>query len=433
MRIFNRAAVGTLLCAAFAVPSFADFASAQKAYDSGNYKQAENEFRTLFAAQPNDLNINLYLGLCAHQNKNYDLAVSSFDRVLVLEPNNIRAQLELGKTYYDMNLRMQAKLTFDKILTYPIPNNVRENVQRYLADINEKEKKHSFNGNVVLGYLHDSNVNNGSDYEMNLFGENTNVSESKSSNAFNLSGTLNYIYSAADNMSLQTSLHALTQHYSSVKNSDLALYSLTLTPIFKDGANRYSFPIGIEEFQYDGKNYLLTPSVGFKFDTVWGAKTMLNAELLYAKKSNQISANENRDSNYYTASIGGLFIPEAKTMVTAAFGVNLNRKTQGDRADVDYDALFLRSSLFYNFSDRFSTNLNAQYRLVDYKDKPYNVEKGENSERKDNVLSAGAGLNFRIVSSIYLQGTVNYTKQNSNDKYYEYDKTVVGANLLASF
>jgi tetratricopeptide (TPR) repeat protein len=427
-------ALATALYADFA----SDFAKAKALFDRGAFADAQKAFLQLYAEKMDDPSVNFYLGAASYELKDYDRAIAAYERILVVDENNLRAQLEIGRVYFAMRLFPQARRAFEQVLRNPLPDSVRDSVRVYLSAIatGETEKYHFFDGSLSVGYFHDTNAKNGSGFEHDFFGK---MNEPEKSGGLHSSCQLRHryvpkgIYSQSSRVALQM------QRCSDVENVDVFYAAINTEPQITINDVSYSLPIGADKLYYDDKSYLTTPSIGLKVSSPIAARTLLSLEYGLSDKRNAISANKKRDALNHALTLAAMQMVGRDTLLNGSIAYGVNRKKRGDYLDVDTDTIALKIGAFHTLSADFTANAGASYKRVTYKDKPLKVESftlfGTNTfeEREENTLGLNAGINYRLYKTIYAQAQVNYSKQSSSDRYYEYDKVVTSAGLLAAF
>ncbi len=88
-------------------------------------------------------------------------AIFALERVLWRQPKNHRARLELARAQFELGNLGSARDEFREVLEYDPPDNVRKNVETYLARIKQRERslKFRFSSYAELGFQYDTNVN----------------------------------------------------------------------------------------------------------------------------------------------------------------------------------------------------------------------------------------------------------------------------------
>ena len=412
-------------------------------FSSGQYEAAHERLQKLFVKNMADAEISFYLGRAAFELGQYDRAIAAFERVLILEPNNLRARLELGRSYYAAGMLSEAEAQFKRVLQNPLPAQVRDNVLRYLAQIEQGRRKHFYSGSIGAGLGHDSNVKNGNSAPTSVlvdgFGtvDLGNINPEEASSLWQLFGGFSHRYDPKnDRFQWQSNAQLFMQGYPDADDADVRLFSVSTGPLFNRGAWAFSLPLGVEHLNYAGENYLLSPSIGVRADHAMAAGRMMSYEYRLQKKQNQISANEDRDATAHTLSVNHQRLAqEGKGVLSVGGSLALNRKDSGDQRDVSSDALQLRAGYFTRLSSRLTLNLGGAIKQTTYPDKPPKVSDAALPfhERKDTALSLNAALGWQLKEQLFVQGNLGWIDNDSNDAFYDYDKQVLNLNLLRTF
>lgn len=98
-------------------------------------------------------------GALARQDGDYAKAIALYRATLAEHPELTRIRLDLARMLFENRQFDAARFQFEKARAEPLPAAVQENVQRYLAAIDQAEK---WTGSLDLSYLDDDNVNNAS-------------------------------------------------------------------------------------------------------------------------------------------------------------------------------------------------------------------------------------------------------------------------------
>lgn len=120
----------------------------------------------IHAESPEDVQAEFMLGMAAMKLGKNDEAVSHFEDILADNPDFPRVRLELARAYAANGDTQRARGEFKKVLETDLPPQVRENVNRFLALL---EDGHGLNAWISIGYLYDDNVNAGPDTDQVTF------------------------------------------------------------------------------------------------------------------------------------------------------------------------------------------------------------------------------------------------------------------------
>lgn len=111
------------------------------------------------------MDIAFWLGSCAAGAGKTELAIKKFKQMLSIDPNLHRVRLELARVYFEAGMFNEAKAELNRVLEAKPPDAVKKNIERMLAQIEERTKKVYTNFRFSLGIQGDSNVSAGPDEE----------------------------------------------------------------------------------------------------------------------------------------------------------------------------------------------------------------------------------------------------------------------------
>lgn len=125
-----------------------------KAYALGEQQLSE---------QGGDPEFDFWFGLATLEHGRPQEAIFAFERVLEEQPWNHRARLELGRAYYLIGNYERAKTLFEAVLATDPPQQVKENVEKFLDSISRSQESRfsSVTASVQLKAGTDSNINSG--------------------------------------------------------------------------------------------------------------------------------------------------------------------------------------------------------------------------------------------------------------------------------
>ncbi len=414
---------------------------AEQAYADRDYEAAYHAYERLFRENMADVTVSFYLGRSAYETQRYDEAVAAFERVLIAQPTNLRARLELGRSYFALQMYPQARAQFERALQSPLPPRVRANIERYLAHIDQQTRRHFVSGSVMAGVQYDTNVRNSSDgtfegvYEGIFPYKQTTQEESSAS--YLLGAGLNHRYTSASGGALrwQSGAQLHLQSYTDVDDVDVRFLSLRSGPQWRLNGWSLSTPLQLDYLHYGGESYMLTPGLSVRAEKMIAAGQMAGITYRYQKRQNEISENSDRDATQHHLSAHyQQTVAEGSGAINLSGGISRTRKEGGNLRDVSTDTLFVRGGYFMRLSPTLNGNIALSLRQSRYPDKPPKVSDDLRfHERTDTTMGVGATLTWALEEQLYLQGALNMTHNDSNDDYYDYDKQVIGINLLYTF
>ncbi len=87
---------------------------------------------------------------------------SALERMLLINPNLPRVRLELGVLYFRLGSYQLAKTYLDRAVEGEnVPDEVRQRVETFLAEIEKRLSRHQFSGSVFGGVRYQTNANAG--------------------------------------------------------------------------------------------------------------------------------------------------------------------------------------------------------------------------------------------------------------------------------
>ncbi|WLD57105.1 FecR domain-containing protein [Salinispirillum sp. LH 10-3-1] len=158
---FTQAVLAAAPAAAAAQP-VDDMARLRALVQQQQWAQARTLSSRMLAQYEGEPDFDFLYGLAALGTNNLDDAVFAFQRVIAVQRTNDRARLELGRTYFAQQRWAESRQQFERVRANNPPTNVRANVDRYLEEIDRREREAlvSWKGTVSLTALYDSNAAN---------------------------------------------------------------------------------------------------------------------------------------------------------------------------------------------------------------------------------------------------------------------------------
>ncbi len=127
----------------------------------------QNDYDALFKQMfqnPSNLEISFKFAEQAAARGDYEAAIGALERMLFFNPNLPRVKLELGVLYFKLGSWDLARSYFqDAIKGNDVPNDVRAQVNAYLAEIARRQAPYEFAAFVQTGARWQSNANVGPD------------------------------------------------------------------------------------------------------------------------------------------------------------------------------------------------------------------------------------------------------------------------------
>ena len=86
------------------------------AHKEGNFKEAENLYRSILKIHPENLDAINNLGLILHQHSKFDEAETNYNKVIKLKPDMVEAHYNLGNTLFELKRLKEAEVSYGKAI-----------------------------------------------------------------------------------------------------------------------------------------------------------------------------------------------------------------------------------------------------------------------------------------------------------------------------
>ncbi|MGM0519684.1 MAG: tetratricopeptide repeat protein [Campylobacterota bacterium] len=408
----------------FSIESSNDYIVALAQYRSGDFKQSYEMFNKLFSKYSDHVQINYYLAMSAVNLKLYDEASAAFQRVLIKKPEFHRARLEYARVMFILGFKQEAKQEFLKVASYPIPKNVRKNIERFLKKIKNSNQSNSTMIALSLGYMYDDNINSGIEYDsFTLPGfSNLEVDGEKpiSSTSYFSLMQVNHFHGLSENYPISVKHTGTIFYKNQTKDDDynMNFYSYKPTFYYNNAKNKeeYSLQIGVDSILPGDENDFTAYTLVPKYKKLINKDTVFSIYGQYKEIHYKKSSNETKD---YMKKGLGTSLSYKKFRYKLSF--EKDEKVRGERVDLDKD--IITNSFYYNYdiqSDLF-LNLQYQYKQIDYKDR--NNLFG--NIREDINRNIGVGLTKIFNKKDFLSLSYNNINNSSNQEAFDYKKESV--------
>lgn len=413
------------------IPNERILQEAKKSFEAKEYEKAYGYFDTLSSEMATNAEVQFYLGLSAAELKKYDEALAAFDRVLMLDPNHTRTKLEIARIYYISGQYEQASVEVKSILSENLPFDVKNSVNAFKADLEQKLIKEVWLANVSIGAIYDSNANNMSTEQFNYFSFPISGSNTKSDSYLYTSAGLTHIYDIGERGDWFVESNGLfylkmNRH---IQDNNLALFSLSTKPYWMQDAYKVGFPLSFDRVYLSGEGYAKVLQGGIEGSYLIDNQSMLLAGLMLKKTSysddDTLDANANVWSLTYKRSLG-----DDPVILSIGTSYENSDKVRGSGLNVTADTWTHKIEL----SKTLMPDLVGSIAYA-YKDKNYDIEDSGFSDphRIDKEGAYSTGLNYRLDKTSSVNAMVSYAKQNSTQEPYDYRKTTFGINYIKSF
>jgi tetratricopeptide (TPR) repeat protein len=434
------------------------FEEAMALYRARNYNEAYDRLIKLYFERKESVQIAFYTGRAAFETGRYEIAIGAFSQTIVLNPNHARAKLELARTYFVTGQTQRSKALFEEVLNgKPVPPpEVARSINMFLAEIEKRQRRHRFGGQVLMTWGYDGNVNQSSDEIITITIGDIALSldeQAKWDTLVTLGSFNNYDYDFGETGGFQwrTSMIAYANKYTSLDENDLLLAGLKTGPSVEMQDGRLFMPLEYNRILIDGVSYMDVASLGLNYDTNLGGGA-IRAHARWTERTDRrdgyrnFSENALLDSRGWEAganwrkalwergtvfSAGGLYASQRSgvwALKKSPFGGD-KRPLAGHNALSEMDYYVLSASV-----TRMDTPMiygaQASYRHSDYKN-GYALFGGD--KRGDNLWNAGLFLTYSLAPDTTFTANIGYAHNRSSLDFYGYEKVTAQMGLLLSW
>lgn len=285
----------------------ADTREVERLLEAGSYDAAYEHAVTLAPAREGDAEFDFLLGMAAVKSGHLPEAVFAFERVLIAQPENHRARLELARVYFLQKDYQSAKTEFLTVRAKDPPDNVRKNIDIYLAMIDKEVAALTRTTSARISVMggHDSNINSSTDTEslsvpalgtVILNEDSREISDQFSE--LNIDGAMEHRLNRQNSISARLGFNVRDNLDSEA--FDTATANMRFAYHQRGSAHRWQLPVHVQHISVDGVTFRRMVSVGADYAT-----PVTNHLFSVASQVGSIDypGYENRDVNFIN---GGL-------------------------------------------------------------------------------------------------------------------------------
>lgn len=408
--------------------------NAVSAYKNREFEKSYEILSKLYLYRLSDPGINFYLGRSAYESGHYEAALAAFERVEMIDPANIVNKLQMARTYFMLKMYEDSELAFKEVLANQnIPQNVRTNIELSLSKVSKVQQRSFTYATLGVDYIYDSNVNYASLNDTYDIGSVSVPSPKKlSDSAAQINGDIVNIYDVGDkgDFAIKNQLSLFMKSY--FKESAYNLQYLGYMPSILYKSRKYTaeFAIGADMLKVDNTDYLNTFYVMPRYE-YYHTNTLRS--LIYAKYQNKRfrrSRDTILDAHHYELSYGLQSILTPRSYVQGnVFAVAERKQKSSTSAVVDYNEYKANMVYANQLTPIFSTQLFGEYRYKTYADRSSLFD----SKRVDNTGVVSAELRVRIIPKLNFRVKGAYSRVESNQDVYSYEKYTVTAGIAKTF
>lgn len=408
------------------------FDKAVMLYDTKKYQEAYELLSQLEIEGMHSEKFFFYMGRTTFELGMYSEAVSNYDELLKINPTHTRTRLEKARALFLLKEYARSKKEFETVLGMPLPKNVREHAEGYIAKIDQLQQHNFFKGILYFGAGHDTNVYNNTflgttQYGSLLLENNTNEKSDEFKRVI-LSLEHFYKFEDIDNLRWHNTAMIYNNRYNTYNDQDILLVSLSSGLEYVSQSYKISLPATYNNIVYGSERYMemigTAPSVEMMINETSAAK----ATIRYNDKRFLKATDRDKDSQFLELKLEYNHLLFGDNLASLKAMASTEDKKRGTRTDIDRNRYELSVAYLMPLSE--SVKVNA---LAGYSSNYYLVEDSELGKRKDLNKFFTLGLSKQFTSSLSAGINYSYTQNDSNINAYSYKKAVYMLNMMVAF
>lgn len=358
------------------------------------------------------------VGMMSIERKNYERAIESFRKILADNPGLTRVRLELARALFLNKEDSIAKAQFERVLAADIPAPVEVNVRRYLAAIRQNK---TWSLDVSLGYMADSNTNNGTEQQtVHFFGipfEVNGDSKAQSGTGLSFYAKGAYRFRLTQTAGLLAFASIARKDYRNSRYDDMTLRigagpvwsskttTINVTPLLAHrtyGNQPYSNSVGVRsELNSQLSNRWIADISGEWLDT----RNAINGD--YSEKTRQVAPHL-----YY--------LPSSKSTIMMGGGIETNDSRM---EHLSYNSNKVAVGWYQDWRYGLSTGLSWRHQKTRYAGlQPFFQEKRTD---RANIFSLSVGKRDWTIAGFMPVLSVSHIRNTSSIPFFGYRRTLL--------
>jgi len=419
-----------------------DIKQLQNLFKAFQRKAAYNYASTYLSQMEGNPYFDYLYGVSAIDTGHASQGVFALERVTLMVPEDHVARLELARGYFILEEYARARKEFERVMAINPPKPVKDTAQRFLDMIRIREAKYhtTSNGFLAFGMGSDSNVNSGADDDLALLIPGLTTESLGQDDTFaTLVAAWQITQPFAPGWMFNSTFTANTRI-----NSDHDEFN-TLTATIQTGINRlykdsnYKVNIILQQFNLDSTKYRTLGGMNLEWHNSLTQKSKMNLSLQYAVLDYEDSAQEFRNSSLITFNTGYTHAFTGPWAPVLFSNINIGTETVDDDTasgaleNTERDIQGVNLGVLLNFSTKLGLQTSFNLQNSNYATEQLDVISSDQVVRDDNFYSANISLLWLFNKDVRLDTKVSYSKNDSNIKSFNYDKTQVNLNVHYAF
>ena len=409
-----------------------DYKKAVASYKEKDYKSSYEILSKLYLSNLSDAKLNFYLGRSAYETGRYELALAAYERVQMMDSGNVRNKLEMARTYFMLKMYEESEVAFEEVLDNPnIPQNIRRNLELYLASVKGVQQSSFTYATINIDWIYDSNVNYGQIHDE--IGGGFPSTPEISDRALQVYGDVTNVYDIGEKggFFIKNKFVGFLKDYQNEDKYDLQYIGYYPSFLYSYTKHTAELVLGIDSLSIGKKDYLHTYSAMPRYEYAHTTTLRSIAHLKYLQKDFKQSWAYNLNAKHYELgyALQKILSPNSYTQI-GLIGLS-ERKKQGSRTDVDYDEFKLNINYTNQFTPVIAVEAFGQYRRRDYKENSRNIV--YKTKRQDDGGIVAVNVNFKILERLRFHVKGMYTRVESNQDQFSYQKHTITLGLNKTF
>jgi hypothetical protein len=379
----------------------------------------------------NDRTVDSYdlefsIGMMSVARKDYPRAIKAFRKILATRPELIRVRLELARALFLNGDYETAKLHFERVLGSHVPAPVAANVMRYLTAIRQNR---SWTLNVSIGYLADSNANNGTAQDIvHFFGIPFAVSDNAkkhSGNGMSLWAKGTYRFRLTPQLGIFTFTSIARRDYQNSQYDDMTV-RVGAGPSWSNRALTVNLTPLVAYRTYGNKSYSHSAGVRLEVNKQLSNRWVADVNTEWLDTQNAISSiydEKNIGANTY------LYYSPSSTTTFRVGGAW--QRIDSRTSYLGYDLMGASLGIFRDWTHGITTGLTWDYQHLSYK----GIQPFFNQRRNDNinVFSLSIGKRDWAMAGFMPVVSLSRIQDSSSISFFSYTRTLIELRLDQRF
>ena len=405
-----------------------------------HYKRAESyRYAKQYQSEmEGDPYFDYLFGVSAIDTGNASEGTFALERVLLSFPDDQVARLELARGYFNLQEYSLAKDQFNTVLKSNPPEKVKSAAYAYLDKIRVSESRYrpTHSGFIEFALGNDDNANGGLNESAALLTPIPLEADSfgQADNFTSVIGSWTYVHPVSPGWLVESSLSGNFRKNQQLSQFDTNTATVQLGLTHLQATNKYKAELIAQQFQLDGGKYRSLNGINLNWQHTISQQSSLNSTLQYAQLD--YPDYDYRNSNLltlainYTQSFSVYLQPLLFTTLTLGNESATDSTNTTSLSEAERDIYSLRVGVVTSFTNTlaFRTSIGSQNSAY-----AGTSAFSDGEKREDNYNSADLGLIWAFDRKWRLDTRYSYVKNDSNDEFKSYTRSVLSVAMNYTF